>query len=1851
MTAIAAPPDLTDGGVRNNNRTINLGPTGMRGWVYHVNQGQRRADTSESRQIQVTAVDNGSPAHGVLAPNDVILGADGTGAAPAPFSADARKSLALAIADAEARSPATLRLLRWRSGTTSTVEITLRTMGAYSDTAPYDCPKSEQILTEGAQWVFNNESSGRYSFGGLSLLASGNPDYLARVRNEARARVPNAATRAQMMSDERDATSMVTWERGHTLIFLAEYYLATGDEAVLPGVEAYAVNFAKNSSLFGTVGHIFADKFPDGSPNGPMGGVYGPVNSSGMPCFLGLLLARECGIDHPSIEPAIERSSRFFASYAGRGAIPYGEHEPSPSHEGNGRSGLAALCFTLEEHRADEGRFFAKMATAAPSEREHGHTGAFFHYLWAPIGAAVGGEAAAAEHFRGISWHLDLARRWNGAFAYDNLNGEGPDSGSQYHNFRMSTAALLVYALPLRELHITGRGHRTDLELDEADVAAAAEAGAYDPDTRNANQLITDTGSWSPRVRHQAAVVLGTHNLRTSQINLLHSIAENAAGPAHARAGACVALGRIGDAASARVLAGLLNNPENHVRYSAAEALRYLPNHARQSVLGEILAAAAETAKPWYPINDEDPLQFANGRLSTLLFYGGNAYGPRGILWNNISGVDRELLYPAIRASAYSPLGFTRNNLQWIYPILNETDMLGVADAVVDSVLEFAPSDRMFAFSVRQRGADLLERFDIAEGVPTTLRNVIETRAGSRAEALGTLEKYAASYTTFAPEPDVIGEVIPFLNATDGNAAQRQAVSEAAQAVLDAIAADSNPRQLTPLKSIESVTADNPELMLPANSAILRVTSHDHARGDSVFTWRKIHGPGAVSFSGNGTADGAESEITIQPLPGEYRFEVTMSDSRNLTEVTETVELTLLDDDGSLPVNLPPTSYPGTVSVKRGVPASVLLDATDPEGDELTFTITTPPAHGTISGTPPAITYTPDAFFSGDDSLVFEAMDPGGLTSSATITFTVLERPPEIVVYEPFDYPVVNDPVAGRLAGRDGGIGWDGPWANNTAGSNGGEAFIYDHHGNEDGLFGGNLGDGRPDWDGQVNNLPTRGGYAGLSDWSSQPMGHDRLNSHRRLARSAGEMAADNDGVLWLSAVWHLPDPGFHSSAWIALTSNNGYFVERGRTLNNSANGIGVGHGAELTGDGRLNPLFWEGGTQSTPHPDPNTNPVLGSNSDNIVILRLEFGESQATVSTWFFNENQEMTEDVFHANAVSATSMINPDTLDTLTFGTIRHGNAVNEIRIANTFHDVISGMTDLVPVAHAQTMELDQNAAANVALTGEDPLGGGLGFAVTRQPAHGSLTGQLPEITYSPDAGFVGQDRLTFTVTDADGLVDEAEITFEVLPSRYLLTVIDGSGDGEFMAGEFVEISAAPPPSGMIFDRWTGDSAGIGGIADVHAPQTTLAMPAAPFTLTATFRETPPPVDPLAIGGDISYRDGHFIHTFTSGADGSFEVVDGGALDVDVLVVAGGGGGGSSTAFGMAGGGGGGAGGLVYRSGHTITGTVSVVVGEGGSGGGSGNTPGQNGHHSSFGTLNALGGGGGSGGNMRGRDGGSGGGGRGDDGGSALQPVSPSGGHGHIGAAWNSNGEDGAGGGGGAGAPATAMTNAKVGGHGGGGLSFDIDGTIRYFAGGGGGGGSRHSQYGDGGEGGGGHGGNNSTDPAQGTPHTGGGGGGGNNSKTGANGGSGIVIVRYPTPLEEDDYSAWASMWPEMDLSDPGGRSNGHLMTHNELRLWGLDPANPANQQPIMIDAIAAPDAGFRLTYTRRSPEFTGAAYSVWTSSDLVDWSEDTEAIQEASAPDEHGGETVTVTPTAPPDGMRLFIRMRAEPNGESP
>ncbi len=193
----------------------NLGPTGLRGWMFCDN-----LVTTDARQIFVTAVDKGSPAEGLIAVGDVFLGVGDK-----KFSYDPRTEFGKAITQAESeKGNGKLVLTRWRDGQINDVVLTLPVMGSFSPTAPYDCPKSQQVLQKGLKALATRMAEAKYADGkdaiprslnALALLASGDAEYLPLVKREAKW-AANFST-----EDFR------TWYYGYVMIFLAEYKMAT----------------------------------------------------------------------------------------------------------------------------------------------------------------------------------------------------------------------------------------------------------------------------------------------------------------------------------------------------------------------------------------------------------------------------------------------------------------------------------------------------------------------------------------------------------------------------------------------------------------------------------------------------------------------------------------------------------------------------------------------------------------------------------------------------------------------------------------------------------------------------------------------------------------------------------------------------------------------------------------------------------------------------------------------------------------------------------------------------------------------------------------------------------------------------------------------------------------------------------------------------------------------------------------------------------------------------------------------------------------------------------------------------------------------------------------------------------------------------------------------------------------------------------------------------------------------------------------------------------------------------------------------------------------------------------------
>ena len=84
--------------------------------------------------------------------------------------------------------------------------------------------------------------------------------------------------------------------------------------------------------------------------------------------------------------------------------------------------------------------------------------------------------------------------------------------------------------------------------------------------------------------------------------------------------------------------------------------------------------------------------------------------------------------------------------------------------------------------------------------------------------------------------------------------------------------------------------------------------------------------------------------------------------------------------------------------------------------------------------------------------------------------------------------------------------------------------------------------------------------------------------------------------------------------------------------------------------------------------------------------------------------------------------------------------------------------------PVAANQTLQLNEDGSVTFALNASDVDGDTLTFDVVAAPRNGTLSGNAPNLTYRPNAGFYGQDSLSFVASDGQSVSNHATVTFDV-------------------------------------------------------------------------------------------------------------------------------------------------------------------------------------------------------------------------------------------------------------------------------------------------------------------------------------------------------------------------------------------------------------------------------------------------------------------------------------------------------
>lgn len=416
----------------------------------------------------------------------------------------------------------------------------------------------------------------------LALLASvqsGDPDF-SRVQSRLQTYARSLSRQIPKSQWATQDDAPWVWGPAYQLVFLAEYYLLTNDSQVVPGINGFTLWLAEFQSMWGTYNHGPAQIYRDGSGRRAASG-YGPVNAVGNIANLAIVLGKNAlqaagqPID-PKIDAAVQRGSGFLGSYVNKGGIPYGEHMPTLWHASNGKDASAAVFFGLQANRSVETEYFSRMAIAGWAGVEVGHAGQELGLLWAVLGAGMGGETAASGHFRQLLWRFDLSRRTNGSFTYDSRDGDYYSGGSTSNGSYLGNSAqygvkgtaiyLLTYSLPLKRLHITGKGANPAYLLDSAKVANAVSAGFFRVDRVDLliPELFNALGEYDPVVRHYASRELAARPLSAADLTQLRALL--ASPDANIRQSAAEALGIRKDATALPTLVRLLNDPDHWVR-------------------------------------------------------------------------------------------------------------------------------------------------------------------------------------------------------------------------------------------------------------------------------------------------------------------------------------------------------------------------------------------------------------------------------------------------------------------------------------------------------------------------------------------------------------------------------------------------------------------------------------------------------------------------------------------------------------------------------------------------------------------------------------------------------------------------------------------------------------------------------------------------------------------------------------------------------------------------------------------------------------------------------------------------------------------------------------------------------------------------------------------------------------------------------------------------------------------------------------------------------------------------------------------------------------------------------------
>ena len=514
----------------------------------------------------------------------------------------------------------------------------------------------------------------------------------------------------------------------------------------------------------------------------------------------------------------------------------------------------------------------------------------------------------------------------------------------------------------------------------------------------------------------------------------------------------------------------------------------------------------------------------------------------------------------------------------------------------------------------------------------------------------------------------------------------------------------------------------------------------------------------AFSFEGEGSVRVSMSSALAADLSVEGGSNYTRNGNQVVINFNSFGVHTAALSTGVDPVNLPPVAYGQPVNTQQDIPVDITLNASDANGDALTYQVVTAPAHGQLNGSAPNLIYNPAAGYTGSDSFTFIADDGLETSNMATISITI-------------------NPNVGNISNPVTGITLDGSLN---------------------------------DWNGLTSFGPDPNDISGSSnllDWLEGWIAHDESNFY---------LAYRNDGPITLSWAYNLyldtdsnSATGFVSDAAYPIGAE--YLIQASFLYKYTGNGsswswsyVGEltaavsGNQAEFSlprnwlGNPPELQLFflgenvaYSGGSTIDYYPDGAADPTATSrfftysteqtttnlppvasdqaittNQDSpIAITLIASDPEQASLS---YTINTGPTHGQLSGTAPNLT--YNPDAgysgSDSITFTA---NDGALDSNAATLTLTIKPSSTNQPPQANDQAIVTDEDTPVDITLSAIDPEGDALTYTVVSGPNKGQLSQAAPGLVYTPDANFSGVDSFNYQASDgqANGNIATVSIT----------------------------------------------------------------------------------------------------------------------------------------------------------------------------------------------------------------------------------------------------------------------------------------------------------------------------------------------------------------------------------------------------------------------------------------------------------------------------------------------------------